>query len=217
MTPTLTSPDETVAPVPPSHRRRAGTRRDRPARPGRMGGRILRALGRFLGSLCLLVAIGAFLGLAVGPHVLGYRTTTMLSGSMSPHIRPGDVIVDVQEPVSQLRVGQVLTIHTPTPTHYIDSHRVIDIVHRHGHTFVRTQGDANNTADPWLAELHGDTVWRVRAVIPRLGFAIIALRSPLAHSILLIVVLPLFLVCGLSAIWRRPRPEEQEPEEKGSC
>ena len=39
------------------------------------------------------LAIVTFLGLAVGPHVFGYRTLTMLTGSMAPEIDPGDVVV----------------------------------------------------------------------------------------------------------------------------
>ena len=37
----------------------------------------------------VVVAVVAFAGLAVGPHVLGYRTMTMLTASMSPVHRPG--------------------------------------------------------------------------------------------------------------------------------
>jgi signal peptidase len=169
-------------------------------------GRVVRTVSRLVTTLCLATAVVGFLGLAVGPHLLGYRTTTMLSGSMSPHIKPGDVLVDVAEPVSRVTVGQVLTIQTPTPTHYVDSHRVVEVIRRGGHTYVRTQGDANTAPDPWLAELHGQTVWRVRAVIPHLGRAIIALRSPLAHLVLIWVAVPLLVVAGMGEIWRRPRP-----------
>ena len=53
--------------------------------------RLLRRVVRGLGNLLLLVVVLAFTGLAVGPHVLGYRTMTMLTGSMAPGINPGDV------------------------------------------------------------------------------------------------------------------------------
>ena len=48
------------------------------------------------------VAIVAFAGLAVGPHVFGYRTMTMLTGSMSPWIDPGDVVITTPIPVSEV-------------------------------------------------------------------------------------------------------------------
>jgi signal peptidase len=167
--------------------------------------RIARTATKLVTSVFLLAALSGFLALAVGPHLLGYRTTTMLSGSMSPGIRPGDVIVDVAEPVSAVRVGQILTIQTPTPTHFVDSHRVIEVVRKGGLTYIRTQGDANSQPDPWLAELHGDTVWRVRGVVPHLGQAIVALRSPTAHILLIWVALPLLVLAGAAEIWRQPR------------
>jgi signal peptidase len=171
--------------------------------------RVARAATKVVTSLFLIAAVAGFLALAVGPHLLRYRTTTMLSGSMSPGIRPGDVIVDVAEPVTAVRVGQILTIQTPTPTHFVDSHRVIEVVRKGGLTFIRTQGDANSQPDPWLAQLHGDTVWRVRGVVPHLGQAIVALRSPIAHVLLMWVALPLLVLAGGAEIWRRPRSVRQ--------
>lgn len=172
--------------------------------------RIVRLLLRSLTSAMLLFSVAVFCFLAVGPHVLGYRTATMLSGSMVPHIRPGDVVVDVAEPISKIRVGQILTLQTPTPTHYVDSHRVFKIMHRHGHVFIKTKGDANPVPDPWTAELHGRIVWRVVAVVPKLGFAINALRSRGAHM-LLVVIAPVLLVgLGVVEIWRRPTASATE-------
>jgi signal peptidase len=182
-----------------------------PARSGQARAtRLASTATKLVTSLVLVAAVAGFLALAVGPHLLGYRPTTMLSGSMSPHIRPGDVIIDVAEPVSAVRVGQILTIQTPTPTHFVDSHRVIQIVHAGGQTFIRTKGDANSQPDPWLAQLHGDTVWRVRAVVPQLGQAIVALRSPIAHVLLVWIALPLLVLAGAAEIWRKPRPAKQD-------
>ena len=50
--------------------------------------RLLQRLVRGLGNVLLLVVVLAFAGLAVGPHVLGYRTMTMLTRSMAPGHRP---------------------------------------------------------------------------------------------------------------------------------
>jgi len=79
---------------------------------GATGRRVVRPLTKAVRagtSLLLLAAVLLFTALAVGPHLLGYRTVTMLSGSMSPVIRPGDVIVDTQLPVAALHPGQIIT------------------------------------------------------------------------------------------------------------
>ena len=60
-------------------------------------GRPRRSLPRrmlnWVGNLLLLLCLAVFLLVAVGPHVFGYRTATMLTGSMEPGIMPGDVVV----------------------------------------------------------------------------------------------------------------------------
>lgn len=158
-------------------------------------------------TLLLVIGIASFAFLAVGPHVLGYRTASMLSGSMVPTIRPGDVVIDTPEPISAIRLGQILTIQTPTPTRYVDSHRVVQVIRRDGETLIRTKGDANKVNDPWLARVHGTVAWRVRSVVPDLGYAVSALRSPWLHAILLWGAPSLLVAWGLIAIWRRPGDE----------
>lgn len=176
---------------------------------------ILRGLRRALKSISSLVAAVAFAGfcfVGVGPHLFGYRTATMLSGSMSPHIKPGDVVLDVPEPLSAVRVGQVLTIETPTATHFVDSHRVVQVIRRQGGVFIRTKGDANPVRDPWTAKLQGKVAWRVVAVVPKLGFVINFVRGRAARLALLGLAPLLFVLVGLNAIWRKADDEGQSLE-----
>ena len=154
-------------------------------------------------GVAVICALG-FLAVAVGPRFAPYRTVTELSGSMSPQIRTGDLVVDVAEPAAAVRPGQVLSFKAPTAGHPVTTHRVISVERRDGKTLIRTRGDANPNADPWLARVDDDTVWRVRAVVPVLGAVIRALRSPAAHATLLYVA-PAGLLCWLLVgIWRRP-------------
>ena len=66
-----------------------------------------------LTSVIVVVAVAAFLLLAVGPRVFGYQTSTMLTGSMSPLINPGDVVVTVPTPISEITRGR--RHHLPHP------------------------------------------------------------------------------------------------------
>ena len=179
-----------------------------PSRPvvslGTAGRATTRVPRRTLLDAVVMVAVLLFLFLAVGPRVLPYRTVTMLTGSMRPSIPPGSVAVDVAEPVSAIRPGQVLTFHSPLPGHPVVTHRVVSVSHRDGRTLVRTRGDANSAADPWLAVVHGDHVWRVRADLPYLGNAIRMLHRPVAHAVLAWVLPALLLVWFLAGVWRRP-------------
>src|SRR6185312_899935 len=96
------------------------------------------------------VAATLFLLLAIGPHVLGYRTMTMLTGSMAPQIDPGDVVVSTPVATRDLRTGMVISYHIPIDDHRVVTHRIVSVEHGiDGTVTVQTKGDANKTADPW--------------------------------------------------------------------
>jgi signal peptidase I len=167
---------------------------------------LLRRVVRGLGNLLLLVVVLAFSGLAVGPHVLGYRTMTMLTGSMAPGINPGDVTVAVQEPTTALAVGQVISYQIPVDDHRVVSHRVVKVTRSAtGAAVVQTKGDHNTSADPWTAVITDPQVWTVRAVVPHLGDVIRTLRGPWLHIAFLYVGPALLTVLLLGEIWRSPK------------
>lgn len=161
-----------------------------------------------LTTALLAVAVAAFLLLAVGPRVLGYQTSTMLTGSMAPLINPGDVVVTAPAPVSDIRVGDIITYHVPVEDRRVETHRVTEILATgDGGTSVRTKGDANNGVDPWTATLQGRTVDRHVLTVPYVGLAIHSLRDPVVLNTLTYGA-PAVLVIGLlSSIWRKnPEP-----------
>lgn len=164
---------------------------------------LLPTLRRIVVDGLVALAVLAFLFFAVGPHLLPYRTVTMLTGSMRPLIVPGDVAVVVAEPVSALRPGQVITFHAPTIDRPVVTHRLVSVEHRDGAVLLRTKGDANAAADPWLAKVEGDTVWRLRGTVPGAGAVIRALRTPPLRPALLYVVPAVLLGWLLAGVWRR--------------
>lgn len=175
--------------------------------PGRpWAARAGKGLVRVLVTGMLVLAAAAFLFLAVGPRVLGYQTSTMLTGSMSPMINPGDVVVSVPTNVTDLKVGDVITYHIPVEDQRVETHRIIEITRiPEGATSIRTKGDANNGADPWTATLAEDQAYTTAAVIPHLGEAIRALRSPVVGKVLLNGAPAALVVVLLSSIWARPK------------
>jgi signal peptidase len=183
---------------------------------------LFRATARMAGrwSLRALVAAAvlAFLGLAVGPHVLGYRTMTMLTGSMAPTIEPGDVVVSTPLDVQDVEVGMVITYHIPIDDHRVVTHRVIEVDHTaDGTVSVRTQGDANDAPDPWTAVLTGDTAYQVQAVVPEIGNVITALRND-TLSTLFVQLLPVALgIWMLVAIWRPGRDDDDATDTTGAA
>jgi signal peptidase I len=180
---------------------------------GHLAGRAARTVGRaapWLVRGVMGLAVLAFLLLAVGPHVLGYRTMTMLTASMAPEIDPGDVVIVTPIAISEVTEGMVITYHKPVEDRSLVTHRVVSVeTGSDGSVQVRTKGDANPAIDPWTASLQGDTAYEVRAVIPELGHLIQALRTPVLTQVLLYGAPALLAGWLLLTIWRPTREEEE--------
>jgi signal peptidase len=141
------------------------------------------------------------LTLGVLPRLGLYRPVTVLSGSMRPTFSPGDMVVVVPEPVSSVRVGQVISYQVPTGIHQVETHRIVKILDGGAHPVIQTQGDANNWPDPWTAKLEGDTAWRMVAVVPHLGYVVNWLRSKTLQRAAIFVAPALLALLILSGIW----------------
>lgn len=143
---------------------------------------------------------------AAGPLALGDRSFTMRSGSMTPAIDTGDVVVT--EPISPLaaRVGDIVTFRDPEGSGKLFSHRVQairpagDVVH-----FV-TRGDANTATERWTVPADG-SLGKVVYTVPKIGYALVWTDTVPARIAL--IAIPALLLCwtGLTRIWRsEPEP-----------
>lgn len=152
----------------------------------------------------LVLSIAALLFVGLGPRVGHYRVLTVLTGSMRPFARPGDLIVDRRVPLDKLRVGDVLTYQAPIEGNPVISHRIIEIVTPGLHPTVRTKGDANTAPDPWNATLGGGPGWRVAYVVPNAGRVIRFLRSTNVHAATTRVMPIALAALWLGLIWLSP-------------
>jgi signal peptidase I len=188
---------------------RAGTARRIGAR------RIATVLAPWLVRGIMGLAVLVFVGLAIGPHVFGYRTMTMLTGSMAPEIEPGDITVVTPISVADVTEGMVISYHMPIGDKSLVTHRVVSVQHgEDGSVTVQTKGDANEAIDPWTATLTGDTAYEVRAVVPELGHLIQALRAPVVSQVLLYGAPALLAGWLLLAIWRPATTTTHDEEDQ---
>lgn len=198
----------------PSHR---ATSARSPRSPRSMVGSLLRRLGNLALNLLLVVCLVTFLGLAVGPHLFGYRTITMLTGSMAPMINPGDVVVSVPHPAESVEVGDVITYHIPVEDNRIETHRVTKVIEKKDGTIaIKTKGDANDGVDPWTAILQDDVVWKTEYVVPGLGKVIRAMRTPIVQDVVLWGALGALILLGLILIWQPAKADGEEDDMSGA-
>ncbi|UIO99189.1 signal peptidase I [Halobaculum sp. CBA1158] len=128
-----------------------------------------RDAARTIGAILLIVAVAPFAVFAVPQAAGASHSYVVLSDSMSPEIRAGDVvIVDDADPAT-IGEGDVITYERPGGSQLI-THRVVEVVDD-GERRFRTKGDANEEPDP--APVPPDNVVGVVAFhIPLIGHVI---------------------------------------------
>lgn len=119
------------------------------------------------------------------PMIFGYGTAVVLTGSMEPVIRQGDMVL-----VHKQLDYQTDDIVTYKENRYI-THR---IVKKTENGYI-TQGEANNTADSEIgkSQVTGKVVW----IIPKAGYVIDFLKSPVGMLVLVIGLLALIRIPDL--------------------
>jgi signal peptidase I len=119
----------------------------------------------------LLSWLAATLFWALVPGLVGLHSEVVMSGSMSPHIRTGDVVATVGAAPSALRPGWVLLFDDPDRPGRVRLHRLL---RRTPEGLLVTKGDANAQPDPTpIAASAVRGVARVRipfAGLPKLWF-----------------------------------------------
>jgi signal peptidase I len=189
----------------PAHRKARRT-------PG-VGGMCLRALSAIVMVMVSAVAVLAIV-VAVASHfspagqykVFGHPVMTVLSGSMTPAIRTGDVIVDDQVTSTQathLQVGQIVSFREAAGSTAIITHRIIAVQDHSGQVSYVTKGDANNAPDT-SPRPASDVVGVVSHDIPRGGYILADLHHPIVVGLLAAAIALCLLAGPLFRYARQP-------------
>jgi signal peptidase I len=95
-------------------------------------------------SALLLVVLTALAVTALAPQAAGFDAHVVVSGSMAPHVHPGDVVLTVPASVADLRPGQVVLFADPQRPDRLLLHRLVSL-DTQGR--LVTRGDANQSED----------------------------------------------------------------------
>lgn len=105
-------------------------------------------------------------------ETIGYRSYTVLSGSMKPRFYPGDIVITKHKNKTDIQVNDIVT--------YIDNDGVI-ITHRiieetpEGYI---TKGDNNNVEDADIL-IKENIIGEVKFSIPKIGYVMDFLSKPM--------------------------------------
>jgi signal peptidase len=161
------------------------------------------------GRLVLKAAIGVvMLGLVtlvVGPRLYPFQAFYVRSGSMSPAIPVGSLVVATRASAGDLRPGDVIVFRRPDQPGMMVVHRIAAVEQSpSGPAFV-TKGDANGSPDGWQVPAAGDG-WQARYSISQAGFVIGWLHAASNRRGWLGTLAIVAAVSALMVIWRSEEP-----------
>lgn len=165
--------------------------------------RMLRIAGSWLaGGFALAVLLAA-----AAPIAIGERSYVVESGSMTPTIETGDVVILQPIAPGRARTGEIVGFRDPEGRGLLITHRVMAVAHTGRRFQFATQGDTNTTQEHWSVPESGQ-IGLVMYRIPKLGFAVAWIKSPGGRVALLIVPGLLLAVSLLGRIWRPSRTRD---------
>lgn len=171
--------------------------------------RVLRGIGFMV--LYVLAGVGVLSGATWAATALGFvQPLIVVSGSMAPGIRTGDLILSVPTPLSEVSAGDVLTLTSPL-TGRLVTHRVVTIDSEGTDGYrITMKGDANDGPDNGEYLVAGDrsvpTPW-IR--IPGAGRIVETLTRP-GVSIPLLIALAALI--GLATLPPRGRGRGEDAD-----
>jgi signal peptidase I len=138
--------------------------------------------------------------------ILHLHIQPVLSGSMRPGLEPGDLAITQRVAASDMSAGDVIAFYPPG-SHELVLHRIVTMQIVDGETIVTTQGDANNTVDPWGKLTVKDPAYRLLTDIPKAGFLVVWGRHLVGPALILAG-----LLIGLSLFPARTHRADTRPE-----
>ncbi|MGG5462976.1 signal peptidase I [Clostridium sp. B9] len=151
--------------------------------------------GKKFGNIIYYILIGVLVLILINNFMsksdaifkaVGFRTYTILSGSMEPTINTGDLAVVRSAEVNEVEVGDIITFKYDGN---VVTHRIIE---KNEEGFI-TKGDNNNAEDTEVVTA-SDLIGKVLFRIPFLGYVTIFLAKP-------IVISGLVFLIALSVLW----------------
>jgi signal peptidase I len=159
----------------------------------------LRGAARLVAWIALGVLAGVLMTLTV-PRVLDKPVLVVLTGSMEPQLRTGDVVIESRISPLEAKAGDVITFRDPDRPDRLITHRVRRVNARGENLSFTTKGDANNTVETWQIHRHG-SIGRVEYRLPKLGYVVAWISGPAARLFLVVIPAILLGLLELRRIW----------------
>lgn len=135
------------------------------------------------------------------PSIGGVFPLIVLTDSMQPEIKSGDLIICHTVKADEVQVNDVISFFDPEGNGTsIVTHRVVEVLQEEEGIFFRTRGDNNNTDDRELVP-EENLVGTYRMRIAGVGHVAMFMQS--TTGLVVCVVFPILLLVGYDIIRRR--------------
>lgn len=163
-----------------------------------------------VGDVSLVVALLAILFAVVVMPQLGWRVNNVLTGSMVPTLRPGDLFLCVEADIEEVKVGDIIAFYAPDTGRTPVVHRAVEINYRGNEIEITTKGDAIDEPDKWVVT-KDSFIGIAHGRIPFVGY----LGKYLGDKTGIVVGVALLLILGIMVIIDVAK-EKQSPRRKFS-
>lgn len=113
--------------------------------------------------------------------IIGFRTYTVLSGSMEPEFYPGDLVITQHKDKANIKINDIVT--------FIDNKGIVithRIIEETDEGYI-TKGDNNNVNDADILK-EENIIGEVKFSIPKVGYVMNLLSNPKAIAIEMILL-----------------------------
>ena len=136
--------------------------------------------------------------------IFGFSILNVLTGSMDPAIKPGDLAIVKNTEPKTIKEGDIITFQSSDQT--LVTHRVISTKKEDGAIAFETKGDANNVKDEEVVTSE-QLIGTYQFKIPKLGYLIDFIKTPLGIFMTVFIVLS---ILAIEPIKKYLRPNAQK-------
>ena len=159
---------------------------------------------------CILMVKGAANEDEV-PSIGGVSPLIVLTDSMYPEIKSGDLIFSKKTDAASVEIGDVISFFDPSGNgSSVVTHRVIDIAVEEDGYYFQTQGDNNNIPDrKWVSETELVGVWtEVRLA----GVGNVAMFMQSTAGLLICICVPLVALIAYDLVRRKKLDKSKQTD-----
>ena len=144
------------------------------------------------GDVALVAAFLVILFTVVVAPILGWQVNNVLTGSMVPTLRPGDLFLCVKADIKEVEAGDIIAFYAPDTGKTPVVHRAVEVNYRGEEVEITTKGDAVEQPDKWTVT-KDNFIGKAYGRVPLVGY----LGKYLGSKTGIVVGVGLLLILGV--------------------